>query len=56
VHGFISLEGAGGFAMPVDLDASFHWLINVFVAGLDRPVITSDQKRVATGNEDTVLA
>src|SRR5207253_6471349 len=25
VHGFISLEGAGGFAMPVDLDASFHW-------------------------------
>ena len=36
VHGFISLEGAGGFAMPVDLDASFHWLINVFVAGLER--------------------
>ncbi len=37
VHGFISLESAGAFAMPVDLDASFHWLINVFVAGLDRP-------------------
>ena len=40
VHGFISLEGAGGFAMPVDLDASFHWLINVFVAGLERPTVT----------------
>lgn len=37
VHGFISLESAGAFAMPVNLDASFQWLINVFVAGLDRP-------------------
>ena len=54
VHGFISLEGAGSFAMPVDLDASFHWLINVFVAGLDRPMMIGDQKRVTTGNEDTI--
>ena len=54
VHGFISLEVAGGFAMPVDLDASFHWLINVFVAGLDRPMITGEQNRVTTGNEDPV--
>jgi len=30
------LEAVGGFAMPVDLDASFHWLIDLFVAGLDR--------------------
>ena len=42
VHGFISLEGAGGFAMPVDLDASFHWLINVFVAGLERSTVTGN--------------
>ena len=56
VHGFISLEGAGGFAMPVDLDASFHWLISVFVAGLDRPTMIGDQKRVITGNEDTIPA
>ena len=55
VHGFISLEGAGGFAMPVDLDASFHWLINVFVSGLDRPTMTVEQKHV-TGNEDLVSA
>src|SRR6266487_5960118 len=55
VHGFISLEGAGGFAMPVDLDASFHWLISVFVAGLDQPSIFLDQKHV-TGNEDQVSA
>jgi AcrR family transcriptional regulator len=36
VHGFISLEVAGGFGMPVDLDASFHWLINLFITGLER--------------------
>jgi AcrR family transcriptional regulator len=34
VQGFISLEMASGFGMPVDLDASFHWLINLFIAGL----------------------
>jgi AcrR family transcriptional regulator len=56
VHGFISLEAAGGFAMPVDLDASFHWLINVFVAGLDRPTMTGEQKRVTTGNENPLPA
>jgi AcrR family transcriptional regulator len=34
VHGFLSLEVAGGFGMPVDLAASLHWLINLFIAGL----------------------
>lgn len=37
VHGFISLEITGGFAMPVDMDASFHWLVNVFVMGIEQP-------------------
>src|SRR5207245_4081387 len=41
VHGFISLEVAGGFGMPVDLDASFHWLIDAFVAGLEQKCDTS---------------
>jgi AcrR family transcriptional regulator len=36
VQGFISLEIAGGFGMPVDMDASFHWLIDLFIAGLSR--------------------
>jgi AcrR family transcriptional regulator len=35
VQGFVSLEAAGGFGIPIDLDASFHWLINLFVAGLN---------------------
>lgn len=36
VHGFISLEVAGGFKMSVDLDTSFHWLIHVFISGLEQ--------------------
>jgi AcrR family transcriptional regulator len=37
VQGFVSLEIAGGFGLPVDLDASFRWLITMFIAGLSEP-------------------
>jgi AcrR family transcriptional regulator len=37
VHGFISLEMAGGFGMPVDANASFQWLITMFIASLGKP-------------------
>jgi AcrR family transcriptional regulator len=56
VQGFVSLEVTGGFGLPVDLDASFDWLINIFVAGLERSMVTGDQKRVITGNEDPLPA
>ncbi len=36
VHGFATLEAAGGFAMPVEIDASFTWLTRVFLQGLRR--------------------
>ncbi len=36
VHGFISLEVASGFGIPIDLDTSFHWLINVYIEGLNQ--------------------
>jgi AcrR family transcriptional regulator len=36
VQGFISLEVAGGFGIPIDTDASFHWLIQLFIDGLSR--------------------
>ncbi len=36
VQGFISLEIAGGFGMPVDTEASFHWLIQLYIDGLSR--------------------
>lgn len=34
LHGFVSLEIAGGFGMPVDLDKSFRRLIDMLDAGL----------------------
>src|SRR5436309_15923274 len=49
VYGFISLEVAGAFGMPVDLDASFHWLIHLFITGLRRSAVTGEHKRSATG-------
>ncbi|MBA3390039.1 MAG: WHG domain-containing protein [Rubrobacter sp.] len=33
-HGFATLEAAGGFGMPADVDESFHRLVRAFVAGL----------------------
>jgi AcrR family transcriptional regulator len=55
VHGFISLEVAGGFGMPVDLDASFHWLIDLFITGLSRST-TGERERIATRNETPASA
>lgn len=31
VHGFTSLELAGGFGMPVAIDDSFHWMVDAFL-------------------------
>ena len=36
VHGFATLEVAGGFGMPQDIDESFHRLVETLVAGLKR--------------------
>ena len=33
-HGFATLEVAGGFGMPLDLDESFRRLLRAFVGGL----------------------
>ncbi len=34
VHGFASLEVAGGFGLPLDLDESFRRLVEMFIRGL----------------------
>lgn len=34
VHGFVVLEAAGGFGIPLDLDASFDRLVATLAAGL----------------------
>lgn len=34
IHGFVSLEAAGGFGLPLALDESFDRLTHTFIAGL----------------------
>lgn len=35
VHGFVDLERAGGFGMPLEVEASFRLLVEHFVLGLN---------------------
>lgn len=35
VHGFATLEAAGGFGIPLDLDESFRRLVAMMIAGLE---------------------
>jgi AcrR family transcriptional regulator len=35
-HGFVSLELAGGFGIPVDLDTSYRALVDLLLAGLEQ--------------------
>jgi AcrR family transcriptional regulator len=51
VHGFILLEEASGFRMPVDPGASFRWLIALFIAGLGQSKAGDEQRWVATEDE-----
>lgn len=34
LHGFTALEAGGGFGIPVDVDASFDWMLTTFDRGL----------------------
>ena len=34
LHGFVALEAAGGFELPVDLETSFDRLVATVAAGL----------------------
>lgn len=44
VQGFISLEVAGGFGIPIDTEASFHWLIHLYIDGLSRYATVGNNK------------
>ena len=35
-HGFVSLELAGGFGLPIDLEESYRTLMDLLVNGLER--------------------
>lgn len=34
VHGFVTLELAGGFGLPLSVEESFEWLLDLLTAGL----------------------
>jgi AcrR family transcriptional regulator len=36
VHGFATLEIAGGFGLPLDCDQSFEMLLKIFIRGLEK--------------------
>ena len=37
VHGFATLEAAGGFGLPLNLDESFDRMVEMFIRGLGNP-------------------
>jgi AcrR family transcriptional regulator len=41
VHGFATLEVAGGFGLPLDCDESFRRLVMMFIYGLQQPASKS---------------
>jgi AcrR family transcriptional regulator len=45
-HGFAAFEGTDAFRSPVDLDESFGWLVDVFLAGL-QPKVEAHASREA---------
>jgi hypothetical protein len=42
IHGFATLELAGGFGLPVDCDESFRRLVEIFIQGLSSSVKRSE--------------
>lgn len=42
-HGFVSLELAGGFGIPIDLDTSYHVIVRMFLVSL-RDAGTSERE------------
>jgi AcrR family transcriptional regulator len=45
VHGFVSLESEGALKHPVDRDESFAWLVDSFVAALEKMSARPREKR-----------
>jgi hypothetical protein len=50
VHGFATLELAGGFGLPLDCDESFRRLVNLFIRGLEHPKVESRSRMRARQN------
>jgi Tetracyclin repressor-like, C-terminal domain len=46
LHGFVAVETAGGFGLPLDIDESFDRLVSLIDAGL-----ATDEFRRSAGSE-----
>ena len=44
LHGFVSLEGMGGFGLDVDVDQSFEWLVESLADTLDMPAARNPKR------------
>ena len=53
-HGFVSLELAGGFGLPVDIDESFRHLIALFIAALRADAAVADHSTPIPVPEGTI--
>lgn len=53
-HGFVSLELAGGFDLPVDIDESFRHLIGLFLAALRADIVATDRPTASPAPEGTI--
>lgn len=43
LHGFVTLEQAGGFALPDDINASFHTAVDIVITGITDRTATRRQ-------------
>jgi AcrR family transcriptional regulator len=37
VHGFATLESAGGFGLPIDMNASFQTIVSTYITSIHKP-------------------
>lgn len=48
LHGFLDLEAKGGFGMPIEIDASFDFSIELILEGIESAARVSQKERAAT--------
>lgn len=57
LHGFVTLEQAGGFALPDDIDASFHTAVDIVITGItDRTSTPAPRLHNRVGNRLTPIS
>ncbi len=50
IHGFATLEVAGGFGLPLDCDESFRRLVDLLIQGLERQAASIPRRKRSAGS------